>query len=114
MSSPVPVPWMSQPQSKSCTKRTPCSTSRRASRQLLANDAVARLGAVQRPDRARGSWRMSITSGTAICMRKASSYWLMRVSVSGSPNCSQLELVELAQGVEAAAADVAVHALAGC
>ena len=33
-----------------------------------------------------GSWRMSITSGTAICMRKASSYWLIRVRVSGSPN----------------------------
>ena len=33
-----------------------------------------------------GSWRMSITSGTAICIRKASSYWLIRVSVSGSPN----------------------------
>ena len=33
-----------------------------------------------------GSWRMSITSGTAICMRNASSYWLIRVKVSGSPN----------------------------
>ena len=29
---------------------------------------------------------MSITSGTEICMRKASSYWAMRVSVSGWPS----------------------------
>ena len=27
-----------------------------------------------------------MTSGTAVCIRKASSYWLMRVAVSGSPN----------------------------
>ena len=31
-------PWMSQPQSKSWTYRTPRSSSRRASRQLLANE----------------------------------------------------------------------------
>jgi hypothetical protein len=36
MSSPGFVPWKSQPQSNSWTKRTPASLNRRASRQLLA------------------------------------------------------------------------------
>ncbi len=43
---PAPVPWKSQPQSNSCTNRTPCSTSRRASRQLLAKLGPAGLGAI--------------------------------------------------------------------
>ena len=40
MSSSALVPWKSQPQSKSWTNRTPFSTRRRASRQLLAKLAA--------------------------------------------------------------------------
>ena len=32
-----------------------------------------------------GSWPMSITSGAICCMRKAISYELIRVAISGSP-----------------------------
>ncbi len=58
-----------------------------------------------------GSWRMSIASGTAICMRKASSYWLIRVRVSGSPNSASSYSLSCLQRVERAAAVCAVHAL---
>ena len=57
-----------------------------------------------------GSREMSITSGTEVCMRKASSYCEIRVSVSGWPSCSGLELVQIVEGVERHAADLAVHA----
>ena len=46
MSWPALVPWKSQPQSNSCTNRTPRSTSRRASRQLLAKAGAPGLRAV--------------------------------------------------------------------
>ena len=37
-------------------------------------------------------------------MRKAISYWAMRVWISGSPKLLEVALVELAQGVEHGAA----------
>ena len=37
-------------------------------------------------------------------MRKAISYWLIRVAISGSPDVGQLPLVERLDGVEHAAA----------
>src|SRR5687768_15048301 len=83
-SSPGMVPCVSQPQSNSCTYRTPFSIRRRASRQLLANDPSPGFAPYDSWT-SFGSLEMSITSGTAICMRYASSYWLIRVSVSGSP-----------------------------
>ena len=92
---PVPVPWMSQPQSKSCTKRTPCSTSRRASRQLLANDASPGFA----PYASRtcfGSLRDVHHLGHGHLHAEGQLVLAMRVSVSGSPNSLQLELVELA------------------
>ena len=42
----------------------------------------------------------SVSSGTLVCMRKAISYWAMRVLISGSPNACGRELVELADAVE--------------
>jgi hypothetical protein len=50
-----------------------------------------------------GSLEMSMTSGTETCMRNASSYWLMRVSVSSSPKYAACVLVEIAERVEARA-----------
>ena len=64
-------------------KRTPRSASRRASRQFEANEPSF----PQVPYRSRmccGSLLMSSSSGTLVCMRKAISYWLMRVAISGS------------------------------
>ena len=51
-----------------------------------------------------------MTSGTDICMRKASSYWLIRVWVSGSFHFVEFDFIQLAQGIEAAAPHIAVHA----
>ena len=53
MSSPGLVPWKSQPQSNSCTKRTPFSTSRRARRIVVGEAARAGLGPVAFEDRLR-------------------------------------------------------------
>ena len=68
--SPAPPlqPW------KICTKRTPRSTSRRAARHMLAEGPRSRRG----PGRRAAAWLAvssanSSTSGTAVCMRKASS-----------------------------------------
>ena len=88
MSSPAPVPWMSQPQSKSWTKRTPCSTSRRASRQLLAKDGLARLRAVQLVDRLRLLARCPSPRAPRSACGRPVSYCAMRVTVSGSPTAS--------------------------
>ena len=113
-----------------CPRRGRCrgspSPSRRAARTARpARPAGGRAGSCWRSsprpgwrrrsssDRAAAPGEMSITSGTAVCMRKASSYWAMRVSVSGWPSSCGLHLVQVAQGVEAEAAHVAVHALRG-
>jgi hypothetical protein len=45
MSSRGPVPWKSQPQSKSCTKRTPCSTRRRREQAVVREAGFAPGGA---------------------------------------------------------------------
>ena len=87
MSSCGPVPWKSHPQSNSCTKRTPFSTSRRASRQLLAKLAPAG-SAPYSASVSFDSRVMSITSGTEVCIRNASSYCATRVAVSGFWSCS--------------------------
>ena len=64
----VRLPCWSQASWKICTNRTPRSTSRRASRQLLANDALP--GSAPYISRmCFGSWLMSISSGALACMR---------------------------------------------
>ena len=69
----------------SMTKRTPRSTMRRASRQLVANGRVGSLLDAVHLERARGSFEKSSSSGAAICMRNASSYDAMRDAISTSP-----------------------------
>ena len=94
------VCW-SQPRWKSWMKRTPRSASRRASRQLAAKVPGLRdVGAVQVEDvlAARRTGRSA--RARDVCMRKAISYWAMRVAISGSPTSSMLELVERGQVVE--------------
>ena len=54
---------------------------------------------------------MSINSGTTACMRKASSYWAIRVARFGVAESAGLELVEVAERIEAESAERAVHAL---
>ncbi len=124
---PVDLPGTSRAGARRCRRRRRCrgspSPSRRAGRTARrARPGGGRAGSCwrtrPRPARRRsrcgrvsGSLLMSMTSGTDICMRKASSYWLIRVSVSGSPNCCELMLVELPEGVERSAAGGAVHAL---
>ena len=74
-------------------KRTPRSASRRASRQLAAKVPGLRdVGAVQVEDVLAARSDRSVSSGTEVCMRKAISYWAMRVAISGSPNSSSLQL----------------------
>ena len=50
--------------------------------------AVVARGAVQVEDAAWAPWTRSISSGTLVCMRKAISYWAMRVAISGSSTVS--------------------------
>ena len=91
----------SQPRWKSWMKRTPRSASRRASRQLAAKVPGLRdVGAVQLERSMSGSLDRSVSSGTRVCMRKAISYWAIRVAISGSPISSMLQLVQLGQVVE--------------
>ena len=89
---------------RGCPRRGRCrgspSPSRRAARNArLARPAGGPAGSCwrsrRRPAGRRtasrirlGSREMSITSGTAVCMRKASSYWAIRVRVSGLPSSS--------------------------
>ena len=51
-------------------------------------------------ERARGSFEMSVSSGTEACIRNAISYCAMRALISGSPNSSERHLIQLAQRVE--------------
>ena len=51
-----------------------------------------------------GSLERSVSSGTDVCIRYASSYWAMRVAISGSPNSCELDLIQLGEIVEHAAA----------
>ena len=46
------------------------------------------VGAVHLQDRCVRLADRSVNSGTEVCMRNASSYWLIRVRISGSPNSS--------------------------
>ena len=86
-------------------KRTPRSASRRASRQLAAKvPGLSRVGAVHLERLRRAPSRDRSAPGTDVCMRKAISYWAMRVAISGSPNFAVLQLVELGQVVEHRAA----------
>ena len=62
---PARLTCWSQPRWKICTKRTPRSTSRRASRQLAAKvPGLCDVGAVHVEDLASGSFERSISSGT--------------------------------------------------
>jgi hypothetical protein len=63
--------------------RTPRSASRRASRQLAANEPSAPVVPYNSVTE-RGSFDTSISSGTLLCMRKAISYCVIRVAISGS------------------------------
>ena len=64
-------PCWSQASWKSCTNRTPRSTSRRASRQLLAKRRLARLGAVHLERRASAPRRGPSAPGRCVCIRYA-------------------------------------------
>ena len=81
-------------------KRTPRSASRRASRQLAAKVPGLRASGPYSSKVRAGSFDRSVSSGTDVCIRKAISYWAMRVAISGSPNCVQLQLVQPRQVVE--------------
>ena len=64
-------------------KRTPRSAIRRASRQLALNvPSPLRVPYMSRM--CWGSSEKSTKSGTLVCIRNASSYWAMRVAISGS------------------------------
>src|SRR5688572_32224832 len=62
--------------------------SRRASRQLLANELLPG-SAPYISSTSFGSFEMSINSGALDCMRYAISNELMRVAISGSPTLSR-------------------------
>ena len=97
------VCW-SQPRWKSWMKRTPRSASRRASRQFAANVPGLRAsGPYRSKTSVAARFERSVSSGTDVCMRKAISYWAMRVAISGSPISSMLQLVEPREVVEHAA-----------
>ena len=100
MSSPGLVPWKSQPQSWSCTKRTPCSTSRRASRQLFAKLAAAGLGAVHVEDVPRLARDVHHFGHRGL---HAESEFVLRNARArlGAAEFGGLHLVEVAQGIEA-------------
>ena len=103
------LPCWSHASWKICTKRTPRSSSRRASRQVLANDGLP--GSAPYISRmCCGSWPMSITSGALGCMRKAISNELIRVAISGSPTSSSRSWLSLLDGVERVALELGVDA----
>ena len=91
--SPARLPCWSQPRWKIWTNRTSRSARRRASRQLRANVPGLCTSGPYMSSTCLGSFEMSVSSGTEVCMRKAISYCAIRVWVSGSANWSVLVLV---------------------
>ena len=111
MSSPGPVPWH-VPAPVVELDEAHAALDQPAGQQAVVGERR------RRPARRRtassvffGSCLMSITSGTAICIRKASSYWLIRVSVSGSPNCFSSTSLSCLSASRLRRRHVAVHAL---
>ncbi len=81
------VPCVSQPQSKSCTNRTPLSINFLANKILFAIiDWFGSLPYILWIY--SGSSAMFITSGTVACILKANSYCEILVRISGSLNSS--------------------------
>src|SRR5438094_985198 len=62
-------------------KRTSRSASRRASRQLAANVPGLRASSPYSSNVDAGSFDRSVSAGTLACMRKAISYWAVRVVI---------------------------------
>ena len=78
------LPCWSQPRWKIWTNRTSRSASRRASRAQRANVPGLCTSGPYMSRMCLGSFEMSISSGTEVCIRKAISYWAIRAWVSGS------------------------------
>ena len=104
------MPCWSQASWKIWTNRTPALEQPAGQQAVVGERRLARLGAVQVEDVLRLAADVHRPPGAVVCIRKAISYELIRVAISGSPIASSRIWLSCADRVERVALEVVVDA----